>query len=240
MQRSVAGTFIFMRRMPRHNPKSVVNRIPQEKIHVFRRRMLAWYKKKGRKFPWRRSSVTKYEQIVAEVLLQRTRAETVALSYPRFIKEFPSWRVLSQASQAKLANLLKPLGLWRRRAESLALLSRALAGRTYPKHRGELEQLPGIGQYIANSILLICHGEPHPLLDVNMARVLERVFGPRTLVDIRYDPYLQTLASRVVQSKNPKEINWAILDLAATVCMIRNPRCDQCPVNTICRFTRYR
>jgi hypothetical protein len=59
------------------------------------------------------------------------------------------------------------------------------------------------GQYIANAVLLLCHGEPQPLLDVNMARVLERVFGPKKLADIRYDPYLQQLAMRIVQCKKP-------------------------------------
>jgi A/G-specific adenine glycosylase len=106
----------------------------------------------------------------------------------------------------------------------------------FPKTRDELEVLPGVGQYIANAILLFCHGEAQPLLDVNMARVLERVFGPRKLADIRYDPYLQELAFNVVQCKKARELNWAILDLAATICPARNPRCNICPLEPICNW----
>ena len=77
----------------------------------------------------------------------------------------------------------------------------------FPSTRVEVEALPGVGQYITNATLLLCHGEAQPLLDVNMARVLERVFGPRKLVDIRYDPYLQNLAFEIVQCKGAKELN---------------------------------
>jgi len=103
-----------------------------------------------------------------------------------------------------------------------------------PKTRREIEALPGVGQYIANAILLLCHGEPQPLLDANMARVLERVFGSRKLADIRYDPYLQEISLRVVQCKEAKQINWAILDLAAIICRISNAHCSECPLMSMC------
>ena len=104
----------------------------------------------------------------------------------------------------------------------------------FPRDREAIEALPGIGQYIANAVLLFCHGQPQPLLDVNMARVLERVFGPRKLADIRYDPYLQELARNVVRCKTSAKLNWAILDIAATVCLLRNPCCSECPLTSVC------
>jgi len=104
----------------------------------------------------------------------------------------------------------------------------------FPKDRDAIEALPGIGQYIANAVMLFCHGQSRPLLDVNMARVLERVFGPRKLVDIRHDPYLQELASRVARCKNSAKLNWAILDLGATICLAKNPRCRECPLVSMC------
>ena len=106
----------------------------------------------------------------------------------------------------------------------------------FPKTRGSIESLPGVGQYIANAIFLLCHGEPQPLLDGSMARVLERVFGPRKLADIRYDPYLQKLSLRIVQCKMPREINWAILDIAYSVCTSKNPLCKECPASKICEY----
>ena len=106
----------------------------------------------------------------------------------------------------------------------------------FPKYREEIEALPGVGQYVANSVLLFCYDQPEPLLDTNMARVLERVYKPRQLADIRYDPYLQSLARRIVHCKRPKDINWAILDLAALVCVVGTPRCESCPITKLCSY----
>lgn len=118
------------------------------------------------------------------------------------------------------------------------VLAQEMANRRgrFPRTREEIEALPGIGQYIANAVLMFVHGQQQPLLDTNMARVLERVFGPRKLADIRYDPYLQGLATLVVTCEKPAEMNWAILDLAAMVCTIKNPRCIKCPVMHMCKW----
>jgi len=208
------------------------------KISRVRVKLLRWFDENGRAFPWRKSSISNYQHIITEILLQRTRAETVAGFFPQFIREYPSWRRLSRASIEDLQHYLKPIGLWRRRAVSIRKLALEMTKRNgrFPRERAEIEALPGIGQYNANAVLLFCHGEPQPLLDVNMARVLERVFGPRKLVDIRYDPYLQQLAMRVVQCKTPTKLNWAILDLASAICLPRKPRCSTCPLVTMCQW----
>jgi A/G-specific adenine glycosylase len=207
------------------------------KVRLFRKNLLGWYNSHGRKLPWRKPATTKYQYIIAEILLQRTRAETVAAFFPDFIRVFPSWKSLSMANIEQLRSYLQPIGLWRRRASTIYSLAKEMIRRNgrFPKDREGIEALPGIGQYIANAILLFCHGKPQPLLDVNMARVLERVFGPREKVDIRYDPYLQDLALNVVLCKTSKEMNWAILDLAAAICLIKNPRCEICPLSQICK-----
>src|SRR5206468_11409463 len=130
--------------------------------------------------------------------------------------------------------------LWRRRAASIAKLSRAVVSRKgrFPATREELETMPAVGQYVASAVLLFCHGKAEPLIDTNMARVLERYFGPRKLADIRYDPYLQRLALAVVQHTNPTRLNWAFLDLAALVCTIRKPRCNACPLRSECCYAQ--
>ena len=108
----------------------------------------------------------------------------------------------------------------------------------FPRRRDEIEQLPGVGQYIANSILLFSQRKAEPLLDVNMARVLERLIGPRHLVDIRYDPHLQSVSRAIVRGNRAIELNWAILDLAALVCTRHTPQCDSCPVRSHCMFAK--
>ena len=220
-----------------------IHRLPAPRTLVgLRWRLLGWFEENGRKFPWRKASASNYQYIVAEVLLQRTRAETVADFFPKFIKEFPSWKKLGSVSVTSLQRHLQPIGLWRRRATSIHALAQAMAKRNgrFPKNREAIEELPGIGQYIANAVLLFCHGEARPLLDANMARVLERVFGPRNLADIRYDPYLQKLALEVVQCEEARKLNWAILDLAATTCRTNRPHCEECPLMSTCQAAKKR
>lgn len=207
-----------------------------KRILKFRRLILSWFRKEGRSFPWREPDASDYVKVISEVLLQRTRAETVAAFFPRFVADFPSWLCLAAGEDADLGTLLKPIGLWKRRTISLRALGREMLARDgiFPKHRAEIESLPGIGQYIASAVLLFCHQRREPLLDVNMARVLERCFGPRKLVDIRYDPWLQSLSRRVVGGKNAIQLNWGILDLAAKICTIQRPACFACPVRSCC------
>jgi A/G-specific adenine glycosylase len=206
----------------------------------FRRRIYSWFLQHGRSFPWRKESASCYQQVIAEALLQRTRAEMVARVFVAFVRRFPSWRTLAAARRTDLTIFLKPLGLWKRRAASIQKLSKEMARRhgRFPRTRDEIEKLPGVGQYIANAVLLFCYDQPEPLVDVNMARVLERFFGPRKLADIRYDPYLQELAHGVIPQRRAKEFNWAVLDLAALVCRTRQPLCTTCILRMRCLFFR--
>jgi A/G-specific adenine glycosylase len=208
-------------------------------IESFCARLLSWYASHGRSFPWRAPAAPLFEQIVSEVLLQRTTATVVGAFLPSFVEKFPTWEAIAAASEDDLGDSLRPIGLWRRRATSLRHLAVELVRRhsVYPATREELESLPAVGQYVASAILLFAHDEAEPLLDGNMARVLERYFGPRKLADIRYDPYLQGLAKAVVRA-NAKEVNWAILDLGNLVCRIRNPLCTECPLLAGCRTGR--
>lgn len=209
-------------------------------IDWFRRRLIKWFATNRRDFPWRKSSATNYAKIVSEVLLQRTRAEVIAGFLPRFLKRFPSWEALAKGERRQLAIFLKPIGLWKRRSVSLDKLAKTMAatkGR-FPRIREEIEELPNVGQYITNAILLFVHREREPLLDSNMARVLERFFGPRQMADIRYDPYLQSLSRAVLARNDPVLVNWALLDHAALVCKIVRPRCGECPLASRCAFFR--
>jgi len=216
----------------------VAIRLETKKARWFRKKILLWFEKGGRHFPWRNKSASKYQLVIAEVLLQRTKAETVANIFSTFIKRFPSWEILAATKKTELKTFLKPIGLCKQRSAKIKKLSTEMTKRNgrFPKTRVEIEKLPGVGQYIANSILMFCHNQPQPLLDVNMARVLERFFGPRKLADIRYDPYLQQLARDVLPKRRFKEFNWAILDFASLVCKAKKPLCMKCCLNRQCRY----
>jgi A/G-specific adenine glycosylase len=207
-------------------------------ISKFQQALLNWYDTNGRHFPWRNKRLTQYQIIIAETLLQRTKAETVSKFYRQFINDFPNWAVLAKANTATISKYLKPLGLYRQRAKRLKALAVKMVKRKgkLPKDRGELESIPFMGQYIANAVELIIHKKPLPLIDVNMARLLERYFGKRKMADIRYDPYLQKLSYKIVNHQRAKEINWAVLDFAALTCKSQKPKCKKCILNKKCLF----
>jgi A/G-specific adenine glycosylase len=218
---------------------SNTQKIERPRVNSFTSIVLSWYEHHGREFPWRKKSASNYRKIVSEVLLQRTKADVVAKAYHSFFRRFPGWASLSNASIEEIGDQLKPLGLWKRRSETLKNLGVEMDKRhgRFPRGRDEIDDLPGAGQYVANAIELFVLGKPMPLLDVNMARLLERYFGPRQLADIRYDPYLQGLAKEVIESSaDPATMNWAILDFAAIVCSKRKPSCSDCPLKKSCRY----
>lgn len=220
--------------------KKIIKRISKQKIEFFRTSLLDWFEEKGRHFTWRNKSATNYEIIISEVLLQRTKAETVAKYYPGFIKKYPSWKRLAGVKIEDLEIDLKPFGLYKQRAQRVFKLAQEMGKRRgrLPGSREEIESIPMFGQYITNAIMLLVHEEPFPLLDVNMSRVLERFFGTRETSDIRYDPYLQSLAYKIVDHHETRTINWVILDFAAAVCKARNPACIECLLNGRCKFYR--
>jgi len=209
-----------------------------ERIELFRKKILAWFADHRRAFPWRRDNLSAYELIIAEILLQRTKAETVSTFYTQFLGEFPNWQALATADLVTIENYLIPIGLYRQRAQRLKKLAIYLVenNEVLPLDRTELENVPFMGQYIANAVELLVFNKRKPLLDVNMARVLERYFGPRKLSDIRYDPYLQQLANDFANHPESKFLNWAILDFAALVCKARKPTCLNCLLNTTCQY----
>lgn len=222
-----------------HDKKT--HRISKQKIEFFQKNILKWYEKNGRHFLWRKKRLTHYQYVIAEVLLQRTKAETVAKFYPAFLKDFPNWKSLASANTKKLENYLKPIGLYRQRSKRLMNLAKEMVKRNgrIPKDRKELELIPFMGQYIANSVELVIFNQPSPLVDVNMSRVLERFFGERKMADIRYDPYLQNLSKKIVDHVDTKKINWAILDFAAHICTASKPKCLICPLNFKCKYFKF-
>lgn len=209
----------------------------KRRLSRLRGSLLAWWKTNGESYPWRKQGASAYERICVEVLLQRTRRETVSSIYDAFFTRFPSWGKLATCTEDELAEFLQPLGLWRRRATSLRALARYAAEHDghFPSSEDELAKVPAVGQYVGNAILLFQHGKPRPLVDVNTARVLERVIKPRQLADIRHDPWLQAAAYWFVRS-SAIESNWAMLDFAGKVCRSRNPLCEHCPVSKACSY----
>lgn len=150
--------------------------VTKRNITDLQEKLLNWYFANGRKFPWRNKGLSNYQLVIAETLLQRTKAETVSKFFLKFIKDFPNWKILADTDIRLIEEYLKPVGLYRQRSKRLQSLAIEMVKRNgrLPRNRKELESIPFLGQYIANAIELIIFKQPSPLIDVNMSRVLEK------------------------------------------------------------------
>ena len=196
----------------------------------FEAAIVQWSSGNVRTFPWRRVGRTPYELVLAEVLLQQTRAEHVARTFAAILDRCPEWQSLTSIPLKELEDLLRPLGLYRRRARVLISLAEAVVQRGLPTEAEDLEGLPGIGQYMSRAIATQLSNEAVAPVDTNVARVLERAFGTRKFADIRYDKQLQRLALQLVPHADPDGYFVALVDFAAMICRSRSPKCDECPV----------
>ncbi len=207
-------------------------------IKFFRSKLLDWYSDYGRNFPWRNNNISNYEIIISEILLQRTKAETVAKYYPTFINKYPNWDYLSKAHIEDLEQILKPLGLYKHRAKRIYKIIEEFNNKRgiLPRNKNELKESQFSTLYISNAYELFILNKRASLLDVNMARVLSRYFKPKEIKDVRNEKELQYLSKVVTNVKQCKELNWAILDFAALVCKSRKAKCSNCVLNKKCKF----
>ena len=209
-------------------------------ITFFRKSLLIWFNNNRRDFPWRNEHVSNYEIILSEILLQRTQAETVSRYYRTFFTKYPNWIDLSKATISDLETILKPLGLYKHRAKRIFKIISEFKNRQgiLPQNKTELNESSFATLYISNAYELFILNHRAALLDVNMSRVLRRFFYPKDFKDVRNDKIIQELAHNVINVKNCKELNWAILDYSALVCKGQKPKCTECILSIKCRFYR--
>ncbi len=209
-----------------------------ERMLWLREQLLSWFERNKRPFPWREPGLSPYEVVVVEILLQRTAAASVARAYRGFFERFPSWTALARSSIEDIQVALKPLGLWRQKAQVLQCLARTVewSGGEVPRSRAELERLRGIGPYTAGAVLAIVYGQAEPLVDVNMARLLGRFFGLPTCAGCSRQRLPHVLPLCLVRGEQSLQISWAALDFEALVCRARYPLCSECPLQAKCRY----
>jgi A/G-specific adenine glycosylase len=205
--------------------------LPGKELSAFRRALLAWYDKHRRDLPWRKTR-DPYRIWLSEIMLQQTRVAAVLEHYRLFLERFPTIHALSKASESAVLSAWSGLGYYRR-----ARMLHQCAGEIVAQYRGRFPQssdalraLPGIGRYTAAAVASIAFDEPVAVVDGNVERVLERL----TLDDLppeRIWSRAQLLLSRV----RPGDFNQAMMELGATVCVPRQPKCAECPVRRWCR-----
>jgi A/G-specific adenine glycosylase len=212
------------------------------KIEEFRKRIIEWYEVHGDKqLPWR-SAGSDWEVLVAPLLLRKTTTKQVAEIYMEFIRRYPSPEALLRASEEEVRELIKPLGIEHQRSKHLIALAREIVrrfGGQVPCDKERLKELPGVGDYIASEVLLVACGQPEPLLDRNMIRVVERVFEVKSSKKRPHtDEALWRFAKTIVPAdpEQAKKFNYGVLDFARKICTARTPKCFACPLRDICFF----
>ena len=195
-------------------------------------KLLAWYRVERRDLPWRRTR-DPYAILVAEVVLQRTRIKAGLPYYERFLARFPTVHALAEASEAKVLREWEGLGFYSR-ARKLHEAARAIVahhGGAIPADFAALRSLPGVGPYTAGALGSIAFGLRVPAVDGNARRVLSRLFWSRLKIRAAA---LDPLAHDLVPPDAPGDWNQAVMDLGATICIPRRPRCGVCPVSAEC------
>jgi A/G-specific adenine glycosylase len=216
--------------------------IPLARRAALRRRLLAWYDAGHRELPWRfpQHGADPYRVWLAEVMLQQTQVRAAIPYYARFLARYPSLEALAAAREEDVLALWSGLGYYARGRNLLAAARVAVARHGgLPASLDALRALPGFGPYTAGAVASIAFAIPAAAVDGNVTRVLARLFlveGDPADAPVR--ARLSELAGALVDPARPGDLNQALMDLGATVCTARNPRCPGCPLARMCRSAR--
>jgi A/G-specific adenine glycosylase len=228
------------------------------------RRLLAWFDRQGRALPWREGRGARsgrgesfgarvtpvgvpshddsparpdvYRVWLSEIMLQQTTVATVAPYYARFLARWPTVAALAAAPLDDVLHAWQGLGYYAR-ARNLHRAAREVAGPLggkFPRDEAGLARLPGVGPYTAAAVAAIAYGERTVPVDGNVARVIARLHGLR----VRLPEGRAAIAARALAMlplKRSGDFAEALMDLGATVCTARNPRCGECPWDDACR-----
>ena len=199
--------------------------------------LLPWYRENARDLPWRRDR-DPYHIWISEIMLQQTRVGAVLGYYSRFLTALPRIQDLARVSEEQLFKLWEGLGYYQR-AKSLQKAARVICENydgKFPDDYAAIRALPGIGPYTAGAIASICFEMPTPAVDGNVLRVAARITGDVTPIDL---PVMKDSVAKSLAAVYPEgacgDFTQALMELGATVCTPRSPKCALCPAAAFCR-----
>ena len=210
-----------------------MNSVPQDELAPYHILLLDWWRTNRRDFPWRRDGTTPYQMLVAEMLLWRTRAESVFSIWDDFFVAYPTLEELAEAPVDEIHAHIASLGL-KKRAEYLKLMAQRVIGDyagVVPDDRTALMDILGVGEYVASAVLTFMFRQDVSVYDANVRRIIFRMF------DTDDDVVAREHAESIIPPGWAPEWNYAMLDLGAMVCRWR-PECTACPLCSLCETGR--
>jgi len=208
-----------------------VQNFSSDVIAAIRAALLRFFDESARDLPWRRTN-DPYAIWVSEVMLQQTRVEAVIPYYERWLSQYPDVAALASAPIDDVLKSWEGLGYYSRarNLHSAAIMVRERYSGSVPPSYDALRGLPGVGEYTAGAVASIAYSHAVPAVDGNVRRVLARLLDhpdpPASL--------LRSVALSLVPSERPGDFNQALMELGATICTPRTPRCARCPVASWC------
>jgi A/G-specific adenine glycosylase len=210
---------------------------PAKELEKFRQKMLDWFHKYGRDYPWRNTD-DPFRVLIAEIMLRRTKADQVKPVYTALFNRYPSAESLAGASDEQLEKILYPLGLkWR--SPAFKLVARDISEKyncRVPETREGLLTLLGVGDYVAGAVLAIAFKKTEWMVDSNIVRLFKRYFGVDTSKEGRRDKHIIEMAKVYAKGQDSRSANLALVDFSALICTPKIPKCQICPVETTCKF----
>ena len=200
-----------------------------DKFTESQNQLLHWYKIHGRhELPWRNTD-DMYHIYLSEIMLQQTQVNRVRDEYyPQFLKKFPTLQTLANAAQDDVLSAWSGLGYYSR-ARNLHKTAQATPS-SLPNTQEELIKLPGIGKYTASAICSFGHNQNIPVVDTNIARVIKRFFALLNPAE----KLIWQNAANFVNHQDSRHHNLALMDLGSLICLPKNPKCNECPLQEEC------
>ncbi|CAM3222891.1 A/G-specific adenine glycosylase [Empedobacter stercoris] len=202
--------------------------------------ILSYFDKNKRDLPWRHTK-DPFRIWLSEIILQQTRVDQGMKFYNNFIQEFDTIFDLANAEEQKVLKLWQGLGYYSR-ARNLHYTSKVISDELnghFPTNFNDLKKLKGIGDYTAAAISSIVYNEAVPAVDGNMFRVFARYFNIEDDISSpKTKKIFWDLGLEIIDKKRPGDFNQAVMDLGATICTPKQPKCEICPLNESCEALR--
>lgn len=207
----------------------------EQKKRLFVKAIVKWGNENLRDFPWRQDP-SPYKVFIVEFLLKRTTSTAALRIYAEFLVKYPNIRSIAEAKLCDIETMFKSIGLYRQRSAGIKKAAEHILvhhNGHLPSNPNDLLKIPHIGPYTAGAIMSFGFEQPLPIIDSNVRRVVQRVFGD-TIGEKTTDKEVMKILNGMIPKRFARLFNWSLIDIGAMVCSYKSIKCTQCPLAKLC------